>query len=150
MEYLPDCSSKNPFSFFSYSKPEVLNTFICLEILYAFSPRTSAIIIFIMAVAGTVEGYTIGKSSRTIRKLLSLSPKTAGLVEKGQEVEISIQDIRPGDILLVRPGDTIFAGALNETGKLSIQAATEPEDTIFSQIAQTVLVACCREKAVSP
>lgn len=135
---------------------------------------SAAIVIFIMAIAGAVEGYTMDKSSRTIRQLLSLAPKTACLVEKGQEVEISIQDIRPGDILLVRPGeripadgiilegagevneavitgeampitkqpgDTIFAGTLNETGKLSIQATTEPEDTIFSQIAQMVNVA---------
>lgn len=135
---------------------------------------SAAIVIFIMAVSGAVEAYTMDKSSRTIRGLLSLAPKVAYLIENDMEVEISIQDIRPGDTLLVRPGnripvdgivldgvgevnesvitgeampvtkhsgDTVFAGTLNETGKLFIQASTEPEDTIFSQIAQMVNVA---------
>jgi len=54
-----------------------------------------------------IEETAKGRASQAIRKLLELGAKTATIIENGQEKEISIEDVQPGDIMLVKPGEKI-------------------------------------------
>jgi len=53
------------------------------------------------------ELKTKGQTSEAIKKLIGLQPKTATLLKDGKEIEIPIEEIEVGDILVVRPGEKI-------------------------------------------
>lgn len=54
-----------------------------------------------------IEVRARGKASQAIRKLLELGAKTAHIIVDDREVEIPIEDVRVGDIMVVRPGEKI-------------------------------------------
>ncbi len=54
-----------------------------------------------------VEETAKGRASQAIRKLLELGAKTARVIRDGQEVEIPIEEVQVGDIMVVRPGEKI-------------------------------------------
>ncbi|WP_207308972.1 copper-translocating P-type ATPase [Marinobacter salicampi] len=54
-----------------------------------------------------LEAKAKGKASEAIRRLLTLGAKTARVERQGEEVEISVSDLVPGDIMVVRPGDKV-------------------------------------------
>nr|HID13622.1 copper-translocating P-type ATPase [Anaerolineae bacterium] len=54
-----------------------------------------------------VEETAKGRASQAIRKLLELGAKTARVIRDGQEVEVSIEEVQVGDIMVVRPGEKI-------------------------------------------
>ncbi len=54
-----------------------------------------------------LEALTRGRTSEAIRRLMKLQPKRAKVLRDGQEFEIPAEDVQIGDLLLVRPGETI-------------------------------------------
>jgi Cu+-exporting ATPase len=54
-----------------------------------------------------VEALARGRASREIKKLLELSAKTARVVRGKKEIEISIEDVQVGDVMLIKPGERI-------------------------------------------
>ena len=54
-----------------------------------------------------MEARSKGKTSEAIRKLMELAPDTAVLVENGVEREVKSEQVKKGDILLIRPGKRI-------------------------------------------
>ena len=54
-----------------------------------------------------VEATAKGRASQAIRKLLELGAKTARIVVDGQEVEVPVEQVQVGDVMIVRPGEKI-------------------------------------------
>ncbi|MFQ5344069.1 MAG: heavy metal translocating P-type ATPase, partial [Anaerolineae bacterium] len=58
-----------------------------------------------------LSGYTSllvrTRASQSVRKLLDLQPATARVIRNGEEVEVAIEDVQPGDRVRVRPGESI-------------------------------------------
>jgi Cu+-exporting ATPase len=54
-----------------------------------------------------IEESAKGRASQAIRKLLELGAKTARIIENGEEIEIPVEDINIGDVMVVRPGEKI-------------------------------------------
>ena len=54
-----------------------------------------------------IEETAKGRASQAIRKLLELGAKTATIIENGNEKEVAIEDVQPGDIMLIKPGEKI-------------------------------------------
>ncbi|TKJ37327.1 MAG: copper-translocating P-type ATPase [Planctomycetes bacterium B3_Pla] len=69
--------------------------------------RPAALIVFIMAVAGALESYTLDKTRRSIRALLDFTPKMATVRRGEQEVAVPASEVRIGDVVVVRPGGRI-------------------------------------------
>ncbi|MEB5970165.1 heavy metal translocating P-type ATPase [Enterococcus gallinarum] len=69
--------------------------------------ESAAVILALITLGKYLEAVSKGKTSEAIKKLMGLAPKTARVVRDGQEVEISIDAVVTGDILVVRPGDKI-------------------------------------------
>lgn len=78
-----------------------------------------AILIFIFALSGALETYTMNKSSREISALIGLQPETALRIRDGVEETVSVKQLSVGDVLLIKPGEripvdgTILEGATN-------------------------------------
>ncbi len=69
--------------------------------------EASATIITLILLGKYLEAIAKGKTSEAIKKLVGLQPKTAIVVRDGAEIEISVEDVKVGDIILVKPGERI-------------------------------------------
>jgi Cu+-exporting ATPase len=68
---------------------------------------TSAMIIALILLGRFLEARAKGQTSQAIKKLIGLKPKTALVVRNGQEEEVAVDDVKVGDIILVRAGERI-------------------------------------------
>jgi Cu+-exporting ATPase len=69
--------------------------------------ETAGVIITLILLGKSLEAVSKGKTGEAIKKLMGLAPKTAILIENGTEKEIPIDEVIPGDVILVRPGAKI-------------------------------------------
>jgi P-type Cu+ transporter len=87
--------------------------FYSLSVLLFFSPgqhvyfETSAVIITLIKLGKLLEARTKGKTGSAIRKLIGLQPKTAFIIEKGEEKEIPLTSVKTEMVVVVRPGERI-------------------------------------------
>ena len=66
---------------------------------------TSAMIITLILLGRMLEARARGRASEAIRRLMGLQPNTARVVRQGEEVEIPVEEVAVGDLVLVRPGE---------------------------------------------
>jgi Cu+-exporting ATPase len=103
--------------------------------------ETAAVIITLIRLGKFLEARAKGRTSEAIKKLMGLRAKTARVVRNGTEVEVPVDDVRVGDIVLVRPGEKIpVDGAVVEgrstidesmlTGE-SLPVEKKPGDTVI-------------------
>lgn len=69
--------------------------------------ETSAVLITLILLGKLFESLAKGRTSEAIKKLMGLQAKTATVIRDGEELQISIDDVLVGDILVVKPGEKI-------------------------------------------
>ncbi|WP_434132445.1 heavy metal translocating P-type ATPase [Sporomusa sphaeroides] len=69
--------------------------------------ETSAILITLIILGKLLEANAKGKTSEAIKALMGLQAKTARVVREGQEVDIPVEAVLAGDVVVVRPGEKI-------------------------------------------
>lgn len=69
--------------------------------------ETAGVIITLILLGKSLEAVSKGKTSEAIKKLMGLAPKTAIIIQDGKEIEIPIEEVEVGDVILVKPGDKI-------------------------------------------
>lgn len=69
--------------------------------------ETAAIVITLILLGRLFENRAKGQTSEAIRKLIGLQAKTARLIRNGREVDVPIEQVEIGDVVLVRPGEKI-------------------------------------------
>ena len=69
--------------------------------------ETSAVIITLIKLGKMLEARAKGRTGNAIRKLMGLRPKTATIIRDGREVEVSLKEVKVGDLVVVRPGEKI-------------------------------------------
>ncbi|BDG61181.1 heavy metal translocating P-type ATPase [Caldinitratiruptor microaerophilus] len=69
--------------------------------------EATAVITTLIILGRLLEAIAKGSTSEAIRKLMGLQARTARVIREGREIEIPIQDIVPGDVMVVRPGEKI-------------------------------------------
>jgi len=69
--------------------------------------ETSAVIITLIRLGKFLEARAKGRTSEAIKKLMGLRAKTARVIRDGVEAEVSIDSVLVGDMVLVKPGETI-------------------------------------------
>ncbi|MDD3012734.1 MAG: copper-translocating P-type ATPase, partial [Candidatus Gastranaerophilales bacterium] len=67
----------------------------------------SAVIITLILIGRMLEAKAKGKTSEAIKKLLGLQPKTSRVIRNGEEQDIPTEELKVGDIIIVRPGEKI-------------------------------------------
>ncbi|MBT8382507.1 MAG: heavy metal translocating P-type ATPase, partial [Ignavibacteria bacterium] len=81
---------------------------------------TAAVIITLILLGRWLESRAKSRTGSAIKKLLELKPKTAIIIRNGSEVEISLYNLRLGDIVIVKPGAQIPADGIVTSGYSSV------------------------------
>ncbi len=82
--------------------------------------ETSAVIITLIKLGKMLESRTKGRTGAAIRKLMDLSPKTATRLVDGEESEVPLDRVHVGDVLIVRPGQSVPVDGVVITGESSV------------------------------
>lgn len=77
-------------------------------------------IIALILLGRWLEARAKGRTSDAIKRLLSLQAKTARIVKNGSEVEVPIEEVKPGDVVVVRPGERVPVDGVIESGETSL------------------------------
>ena len=92
--------------------------------------ETAAIIITLILVGRLLETRIKEKASNSVRKLLDLQPKMAKVVRNGQEVEIPIEQVQEGEVMIIRPGERIATDGIVIDGSSSIDESAITGESI--------------------
>ena len=82
--------------------------------------ETSALIIGFILLGRLLESKMRRRASDAIRKLMDLQPKVATVIRDGSLIEVPVEEVRVGDLLLVRPGERIPVDGVVEEGYSSV------------------------------
>jgi heavy metal translocating P-type ATPase len=90
----------------------------------------SAIVAFIILAGMTLENYIIHRTRGALETLINMSPKTAHVRRDGAEVEIPVDEVKLGEIVLVKPGDRIPVDGTVISGHSAVNQATITGESI--------------------
>jgi P-type Cu+ transporter len=80
----------------------------------------AAVIVFFMRLADFIEGYTTERSRQAIKELLKLAPETARVERDGQAFEVPAEQVRPGEVVLVKSGERIPVDGVVLEGRAAV------------------------------
>jgi heavy metal translocating P-type ATPase len=90
----------------------------------------SAIVAFIILAGMTLEDYIIHRTRGALEALIKMSPTTARIRRDGAEVEVPIDEVKLGEIVLVKPGDKIPVDGTVISGHSTVNQATITGESI--------------------
>ncbi len=90
----------------------------------------AAFLVFLYGTAEGLEEYTYAKTRHSIRKLLDLAPKEARIIRDGKEVTIPAEELKVGDIFIIRPGESIPTDGIIIKGSSSVNEAPVTGESI--------------------
>ncbi len=82
--------------------------------------ETAAVIITLIKLGKLLEARAKGQTSAALKKLMQLSPKTACLLKAGEEQHIPIEQVNVGDMLIVRPGESMPVDGIVREGTSAV------------------------------
>lgn len=92
--------------------------------------ETAAFLLTFILLGKYLEAVAKGRTSEAIKKLLGLQPKTAIVERNGEELEIPIDEVRVGDIVIVKPGQKISVDGTVTEGHSSIDESMVSGESI--------------------
>ncbi|MGC6768678.1 heavy metal translocating P-type ATPase [Enterococcus sp. LJL51] len=105
MDSLVALGTSAAFLYSLYGTVMVFNghTHFAMELYY----ESAAVILTLITLGKYFEAVSKGKTSEAIKKLMGLAPKTARVIRAEEELELPIDQVQQGDIIVVRPGEKI-------------------------------------------
>ncbi|MBE5966243.1 MAG: copper-translocating P-type ATPase [Lachnospiraceae bacterium] len=85
--------------------------------------ESAGVIITLILLGKSLEAVSKGKTSEAIKKLIGLAPKTAIVIQDGKEIEVPIEEVEIGDVIVVKPGDKIPVDGVVLEGTTAIDEA---------------------------
>lgn len=82
-----------------------------------------AILLGLFSTSNALEFYALRRTSTAVRSLMDLSPVEATLLVDGEEYRVGVEHLKPGDIVVVRPGEKIPADAEIVSGLTEVNQA---------------------------
>tara|TARA_Y100000310_G_C20669659_1_gene809536 strand:+ start:258 stop:2426 length:2169 start_codon:yes stop_codon:yes gene_type:complete len=92
--------------------------------------EASAVLITIVIFGRLLEAKARGKTSEAIKKLIGLKPKTATIIRNNKEVKILVDDVKLGDIIIVKPGEKIPVDGIITEGHSSVDESMVTGESI--------------------
>lgn len=78
--------------------------------------EAAAVIITLILLGKLLESIAKGKTSEAIKKLMGLQPKTARVIRNSEEIDLPLDDVQVGDLVVVRPGEKISVDGIVREG----------------------------------
>ena len=85
--------------------------------------EAAAVIIALILLGRTLEARARSQAGAAIRRLMDLQPPTAHVIREGVEVELPVEDVRAGDVVVVRPGERIPLDGTVTSGESAVDEA---------------------------
>jgi Cd2+/Zn2+-exporting ATPase len=89
-----------------------------------------AAVVFLFAISEVLETYSMDKARQSIRSLMNLAPKEATIRRDQQELKLLVDEIRIGDIMIVKPGEKLAMDGKVLKGVSTINQATITGESI--------------------
>jgi Cu+-exporting ATPase len=113
-----------------------MNTLIAVgtSAAYAYSVEvyfdTAGAIIVLILLGRLLEARAKGQTSEAIKKLIGLQAKTARVVRNGQELDIPVEEVEIGDLVVVRPGEKVPVDGIVKEGHSSVDESMVTGESI--------------------
>lgn len=98
--------------------------------MHEFYFESAAMILTLITVGKMLEARSKGKTTDALKGLMKLAPKTAVIVKNGTETEVSIEQVKKGDIFVVRPGENIPVDGVVLEGSSAVNEAALTGESI--------------------
>ena len=82
--------------------------------------ETSAVLITLVLLGKYLESNAKGKTKEAIEKLLSLQAKEATVIREGKEIRVPLEEVKKGDVVVVKPGEKIPVDGIVISGNSSV------------------------------
>ena len=106
------------------------NNKLVMSYMHEFYFESAAMILTLITLGKTLEAYSKGKTTDALKSLMNLAPKMATVVRNGQEQIISAEQVKKGDIFLVKPGESIPVDGIVLEGNSGIDEAALTGESI--------------------
>ncbi|MBN2259102.1 MAG: cadmium-translocating P-type ATPase [Clostridiales bacterium] len=127
------------YSFISVYQISMGNTHLVHQLYF----ETGATIITLIKLGKTMETMAKGKTSDAINKLMNLRPKTAIILSGDSEIVLPVEEIEVGDVVLVKPGETIPVDGIVKIGQSDVDESmlTGESISVDKEIGDEVIAA---------
>ena len=101
-----------------------------MNYMHEFYFESAAMILTLITVGKMLEARSKGKTTDALKSLMKLAPKTATILSDGVETEVSIEQVKKGDIFVVRPGENIPVDGIVLEGSSAVNEAALTGESI--------------------
>ena len=101
-----------------------------MSYMHEFYFESAAMILTLITVGKMLEARSKGKTTDALKSLMKLAPKTAVLRKDGEEKEVPIEQVRIGDLFVVRPGENIPVDGIVREGNSAVNEAALTGESI--------------------
>ncbi len=101
-----------------------------LSYMHEFYFESAAMILTLITVGKMLEARSKGKTTDALKSLMKLAPQTAVILKDGTETEVSIHQVKKGDIFVVRPGENIPVDGIVLEGMSAVNEAALTGESI--------------------
>ncbi len=106
--------------------------------------ESAGTILTLITVGKYFEAKSKGKTSEAITKLMALAPKTATVERDGEEVQVEIDELSVGDIVIVRPGQSVPTDGVITHGSSALDESALTGESVPAEktVGDTVMASC--------
>ena len=114
-----------------------------MDYMHEFYFESAAMILTLITVGKMLEARSKGRTTDALKSLMKLAPKTATIIRDGMEAEVSIDQVRKGDVFVVRPGENIPVDGMVIDGSSAVNesALTGESIPVDKEVGDTVSAA---------
>ncbi|MDE6102826.1 MAG: heavy metal translocating P-type ATPase, partial [Ruminococcus sp.] len=91
-----------------------------MHYMHDFYFESAGMILVLITVGKMLEARSKGKTTDALKSLMKLAPKTAVIIENGEEKSVPVEQVKKGDIFVVRPGENIAVDGIIIEGESAV------------------------------
>ncbi len=108
----------------------ILNTEMAKHLLHELYFESAAIILVLITVGKMLEAISKGKTTDALKSLMKLAPKSAVIIVDGEEKTVPVEQVKVGDVFVVRPGENVAVDGCVIEGSSSVNESALTGESI--------------------